>query len=293
MIQVKDLQKSIDDKIILQDITFSIPKGSVVGVLGRNGAGKTTLLKILTGVLLPDKGSVYFEDFDIITNPEIKQKVAYVPDSPTILTQYKIAELVTFYTAIYPNFDKELFQELMERYKLPNKQIRNYSKGMKALLSIILAFCTKAEYIILDEPTSGLDPIVKRQILQFIIDEVSKHNTTVLISTHHLDEVEKIADTVIIINDHTVESITSLDDTKNKYSKIQVAFQEFMPHALEYLDNIEILSQIGRVYTVLIRDHVEETLTKFKDKNPLLLEELPMSLEDIFITTLGGDDYVA
>ena len=125
-----------------------------------------------------------------------------------------------FYKAVYTAFDEPYFYELLERFNLPNKRIRSYSKGMKALLAIILAVAAQAEYIILDEPTNGLDPIVKRQILQFLVGELQK-KITIFISTHHLDEVEQIADTIIILKGHTVSSITSLDDAKSQFAKIK------------------------------------------------------------------------
>jgi ABC-2 type transport system ATP-binding protein len=168
---------------ILDDVSFSLPKGSIVGLLGRNGAGKTTLLRTMVGILDPDEGTVTYEDTDVHKHPEMKQKVVYVPDSTNILNGYTVKEIVKFYKAVYTAFDEPYFYEILERFNLPNKRIRSYSKGMKALLAIILAFAAKAEYIILDEPTNGLDPIVKRQILQFLVEEVAEKEITIFIST--------------------------------------------------------------------------------------------------------------
>ena len=164
---------------------------------------------------------------------------------------------------------------------------------MKALLAIILAVSTKAEYIILDEPTNGLDPIVKRKILQFLVGEVAEKEITIFISTHHLDEVEQIADTIIILKGHTISSITSLDDAKSRFAKIQVAYERSLPQKLENLSNIKILNQTGKVYTILIEGNVAPTLEKFHKEQPLLIEELAMSLEDIFITTFEEDSHVS
>ncbi|WIY60121.1 ABC transporter ATP-binding protein [Bacillus arachidis] len=293
MLKVTSLKKTIDNQVILDNISFTLQKGSIVGLLGRNGAGKTTLLRTLVGILDPDKGTVTYDDMDVHKHPEIKQKIAYVPDSTNILSGYTVKEIAKFYKAVYTNFNEEYFYQLLERFNLPEKRIRSYSRGMKALLAMILAFCTGVEYIILDEPTNGLDPIVKRQILQFLIEEVAEREITILISTHHLDEVEKIADTVIILKNHTIASITALEDTKSRYAKIQVAYERSLPQKLENLNNIKILNQTGKVYTILIESNVAITLEKFHKEQPLLLEELPMSLEDIFVTTFEEDSHVS
>lgn len=293
MLQVENIKKTIDGQIIFENISFTLQKGSIVGLLGRNGAGKTTMLRTLVGILDPNEGTVTYDGVNIHSHPEIKQKVAYVPDSSQVLSGYTVKEIVTFYKAVYENFDEEYFYQLLERFNLPNKRIRSYSRGMKALLAMILAFCTGVEYIILDEPTNGLDPIVKRQILQFLIEEVAEREVTILISTHHLDEVEKIADTIIILKDHTIASITALDDVKTRFAKIQVAYERLLPQKLENLYNVKLLNQTGKVYTILIEGNVSATLEKFHKEQPLLLEELPMSLEDIFVTTFEGDSHVS
>ncbi|MBG9535953.1 ABC transporter ATP-binding protein [Bacillus thuringiensis] len=293
MLKVRSLKKTIDSQTILDDVSFTLQRGSIIGLLGRNGAGKTTLLRTMVGILDPDEGSVTYEDTDIHKNPETKQKIVYVPDSTNILNGYTVKEIVKFYKTVYTAFDEVYFYELLERFNLPNKRIRSYSKGMKALLAIILAISTKAEYIILDEPTNGLDPIVKRQILQFLVGEVAEKEITIFVSTHHLDEVEQIADTIIILKGHTISSITSLDDTKSRFAKIQVAYERSLPQKLENLSNIKILNQTGKVYTILIEGNVATTLEKFYKEQPILIEELTMSLEDIFITTFEEDSHVS
>ncbi|WP_144507636.1 ABC transporter ATP-binding protein [Bacillus thuringiensis] len=293
MLKVTSLKKTIDSQTILDDVSFTLQRGSIIGLLGRNGVGKTTLLRTMVGILDPDEGSVTYEDTDIHKNPETKQKIVYVPDSTNILNGYTVKEIVKFYKTVYTAFDEVYFYELLERFNLPNKRIRSYSKGMKALLAIILAISTKAEYIILDEPTNGLDPIVKRQILQFLVGEVAEKEITIFVSTHHLDEVEQIADTIIILKGHTISSITSLDDTKSRFAKIQVAYERSLPQKLENLSNIKILNQTGKVYTILIEGNVATTLEKFYKEQPLLIEELTMSLEDVFVTTLEEDGYVS
>jgi ABC-2 type transport system ATP-binding protein len=293
MLQVKSLSKTIDGNTVLKDISFSIPLGSITGLVGRNGVGKSTLMETMIGILDPDTGEVIYNDTDIHKHPSIKQKIVFSPDSTNMLKSYTVKEIVNIYKMTYTTFDEAYFYTLVERFSLPTGKMANYSKGMKALIQILLSFATRAEVVMLDEPTNGLDPFIKKRVLQFIIEEVATRNVSVLISTHHLDEIEKIADTVIMLKDGQVDSITTLDDMENDYAKIQVAFEESFPQKLEGLSNISVLETTGRVHIVVIRGDIEETLYKFKKESPLLLDELPMTLEDLFENNLGGSNHVS
>ncbi|MDR7071217.1 ABC transporter ATP-binding protein [Fictibacillus barbaricus] len=294
MLKVSNVSKTIDGKLVLEKINLELTPGSIAGIVGRNGVGKSTLLRTMAGILDPDAGEIYFNEKNIHEQPEVKQKLSYVPDSTELLKTYNVKEIVKLYDAIYENFDIIYFYSLMDRFKLPkNKKLRSYSKGMKALFLMILSFSTKAEFIILDEPTNGLDPIVKRNILQFIIEEVSERQLCVLISTHHLEEVEKMADVLIMMKEGKLESVTSIEDAKSEYRKVQVVYKNALPESILQLNNISILSQIGRVSTLLIKGNIEVTMNHLHNENPLLVEELPMTLEDIFISSLGGESYVS
>jgi ABC-2 type transport system ATP-binding protein len=293
MLQIKNLSKTINGKHVLQDLSFSIPQGSITGLVGCNGVGKSTLMRTIIGILNPTQGEVTYETINIHKQPSIKQKMIFVPDSTSMLRSYTVKEIVKVYKSIYKTFDEEYFYTLMERFSLPKGKINSYSKGMKALIQILLAFATKADIILLDEPTNGLDLLIKKQILKFIVEEVAKRNISVLISTHHLDEIEKIADTAIMLKDGKIEQIMTIEEIKNDYVKIQVAFSQSFPRKLELLTNITIIATVGRVHTVLIKGNIEETLQKFTNEVPLLLETLPMTLEDLFEHTLGGEVHVS
>ncbi|MEH7380692.1 ABC transporter ATP-binding protein [Bacillus sp. JJ1533] len=294
MLNVQNLSKSIEGETVLKEISFSLDEGSIVGLVGRNGVGKTTLLKSLVGILDADQGEVVFLGKNIVSNPEVKGEMVFVPDSNSAFNGYSIKELVTLYEAVYVNFETSYFYQLLQRFNLPEKRkIRTLSRGMKALLFIILAISTKAKLIILDEPTNGLDVIIKRKILQFLLEEVSESRVSLLISSHHLEELEKIADTIIMLKDGEIETIVSMEDTRHYYKKIQVVFKEKgIPERFKQIPNMKVLSQIGRVNTLLIKENIEEIISTLKEEQPLLLEELPVDLEDIFVSTLGGDDIV-
>lgn len=294
MLKMINVSKKIDGREVLENVNITLEPGMISGIVGRNGVGKSTLLRTLAGILDPDEGEVTFNGINIHQQPEVKQKLTYVPDSTEILKTYNVKEIVKLYDAIYEDFDVMYFYSLMDRFKLPkNRKLRTYSKGMKALFLMILSFSTKADFIILDEPTNGLDPIVKRNILQFIIEEVSERQLSVLISTHHLEEVEKMADVLIMMKDGQIESTTSIEEAKSSFRKVQAVYKQSLPEKIANLNNVSILSQTGRVYTLMIKGNIEATMEKMQQEQPLLLEELPMTLEDIFISSLGGESHVS
>jgi ABC-2 type transport system ATP-binding protein len=294
MLKMINVSKMIDGHQVLEHVNITLEPGMIAGIVGRNGVGKSTLLRTIVGILDPDEGEVTFNEINIHQQPEIKQKLTYVPDSTEILKTYSVKEIVKLYDAIYEDFDVMYFYSLMDRFKLPkNRKLRSFSKGMKALFLMILSFSTKADFIILDEPTNGLDPIVKRNILQFIIEEVSERKLCVLISTHHLEEVEKIADVLIMMKEGRIESTTSIEDVKSSFRKVQAVYKHSLPERIANLNNVTILSQTGRVYTLMIKGNIEDTMEKMQQEHPLLLEELPMTLEDIFISSLGGESHVS
>lgn len=292
MLKMINVSKMIDGHQVLEQVNITLEPGMIAGIVGRNGVGKSTLLRTIAGILDPDEGEVNFNEINIHQQPEIKQKLTYVPDSTEILKTYSVKEIVKLYDAIYEDFDVMYFYSLLDRFKLPkNRKLRSFSKGMKALFLMILSFSTKADLIILDEPTNGLDPIVKRNILQFIIEEVSERKLCVLISTHHLEEVEKIADVLIMMKEGRIDSTTSIEDAKSSFRKVQAVYKHSLPEKIANLNNVTILSQTGRVYTLMIKGNIEDTMEKMQQEHPLLLEELPMTLEDIFISSLGGESH--
>lgn len=293
MLAVKQLNKVIEGQSILEDISFTLSPGQIVGLLGRNGAGKTTLFRTMMGIILPDSGDVTIEEHSVYTLPTIKEQMIYVPDYPAFLQSYTVEEIIQLYKDAYPKFDEDRMRSKLAEFKLPTKHLRHYSKGMIALFSILLAFSTNATYYLLDEPTNGLDVVIKKQVIQLFVEEVAENKSTLLISSHMLEELEKICDSIMFMKHNTIDYITTLEEARTRYKKVQLAFPQGLPEDIRNLDNVHVLSELGRVSTLLIKENLTETLTQFQQYQPLLVEELPLTLEEIFITHLGEDYYVS
>lgn len=292
MIEIKGFIKNFDDKRVLNNINISVPKGSIFGLIGPNGAGKTTLIKALTGIYYGDKGEIFIDGQNVYENVDIKSKIGYVADENNFLSSYRVKDIIKFYQYSYKEFNLERFRELNKIFKLPEKSyVFRFSKGMKMRLSIMLNLCIMPEVLILDEPTSGLDPVIKRKFMNLLLDEVAERQTTVFISSHNLSDLERICDGVAIINQGEVKYSNSIENMKNKIKKLQVAFIDDAPEDIDKWEEIIKANKVGRVYHLITKDYNEELMDKLKKLRVHFIEELDLSLEDMFLYTLGEEDY--
>ena len=286
MIDIENVSKQIDDKYILSKVNLHINKGSIFGIIGENGAGKTTLIKCLTGIYKVDEGHILINEEDVFDNNEIKQKIGYVSDENQYFSSFKVKELLKFYKKTYNNFSQERFEELNKKLKIPlERRIRELSKGMKMRVAILLNLSIKPEILILDEPTSGLDPIIKREIMSIIVDEVASRGITVFISSHHLDHIERICDNVAIIKNGEIKLTSSMEEAKNSIKKLQVVFKDSstLNKELSTLEGIIKIETIGRVNYIITRNYTKEFEKKLYEMGADFIEIVDMSLEDMFI----------
>lgn len=292
MIKVKGLWKRFDDCCALADTNMHVPKGAVYGLVGPNGAGKSTLIRHITGVYRPDAGTVEVAGEPIYENPAVKGRMAYIPDELFYFLQADTLEMKNFYAGIYPNFNEKLFEKLREFF--PNidvkRNIRKLSKGMQKQVAFWLALCSNPDLMVLDEPVDGLDPVMRRQMWSLILSEVSSRQSTILISSHNLRELEDVCDHVGIMNHGKVILERSLCELQGSVSKIQLAFEQGMPVLPE---NFEVMhmSNTGRVYTLIVKGNPEQAKAELEKLEPLFLDVLPLTLEEIFIYEMGGADY--
>lgn len=292
MIQGKKICKSFDGFKALNEASFHVQKGAVYGLVGPNGAGKSTLLRHITGVFRQDSGQILVDGEEVYENPAVKSKIAYIPDDMFYFRQSNIVDMKNYYKGIYPKFDDELFEKLFECFPSIDKKknIRRMSKGMQKQTAFLLAIAMRPEILILDEPVDGLDPVMRRQIWSIILNAVSEEEMTVMVSSHNLRELEDVCDHVGIMNKGSIIIERSLSELQSSVSKVQIAFSGEVPSLTGEL-NIMNHTSMGKVQTLIIKGDQQEIKDKLKSYNPILMDMLPLTLEEIFIYELGGEDY--
>ena len=286
MLQLHNITKAFGSFKALDDLSMTVPKGAVYGLVGPNGAGKTTAIRHMTGVYRPDSGTVTLEGLPIFENPLIKERIGYIPDDIFFFPSASISDMQSYYRGIYPQFDDALFDRLFEVFQLPKKSpMRRFSKGMQKQAAFHLALCTRPDMLILDEPVDGLDPVMRRQVWSLILSEVSQRETTVLISSHNLRELEDICDHVGIMDHGKMLLERSLEDMQGSTVKLQLVGDA--PEGLDILHE----SSSGRLRTLVVRGSAQEVAAKMQTVETAYFDVLPLSLEEIFIYELGGVNY--
>lgn len=292
MIEVKGLSKSFEALEALKNVNLNVNKASIYGLVGSNGAGKTTLLKILAGIYKQNKGEVYIQGEKIFENQGMKSKVIFIPDTLYFFSQYTIQDMANFYTSIYSSWNKERYEKLKEVFNIDTKRkVNRLSKGMQRQVAFWMALCIMPDYLILDEPLDGLDPVMRQKIKNLIIQDVAEREMTVLISSHNLRELEDLCDYIGILHNGTLILEKDLDDLKSDIHKIQVAFRK--PVLKEDLKEIEILyeEKRGSINLIIAKGNKEEIISKISKLEPVILDMLPLSLEEIFIYEMEGIGY--
>ena len=286
MFELQNITKTFGGFKALDDLSMTVPKGAVYGLVGPNGAGKSTAIRHMTGIYRPDAGRVLMDGQPVYENPGIKTRIGYIPDDIFFFPAASIEDMHQYYKGIYPAFDDDLFNRLFEVFQLPRKSpIRRFSKGMQKQAAFHLSICARPEMLILDEPVDGLDPVMRRQVWSLILSDVAQRETTVLISSHNLRELEDICDHVGIMDHGKMLLEKSLADMQGSTVKLQLVGN--IPDGLEVLHE----ASSGRLKTLVVRGSAQEVSQRVQQENPAYFDVLPLSLEEIFIYELGGVNY--
>ena len=294
MLEAKNVVKTFDGFRALDSLNMTVPKGAVYGLVGPNGAGKSTIIRHLAGIYRQDSGEVLLDGQPVYENPAVKRRMTVIGDDWYYFPQANIREMARFFAGLYPAFSWERYEKLKQVFPLDEKMmLRRMSKGMQKQAAFWLAVCCMPEYLSLDEPVDGLDPVMRRQVWSLLLGDVSERGTTVLVSSHNLRELEDVCDHVGILNRGQVLLERSLSDLQDNTVKLQVAYAGVTEPMLPSELNILHRSHVGRVYTYIVRGSRAEILRRMEITEPILLESIPLTLEEIFIYELGGVDYAA
>ena len=286
MITLQNVTKTFGSFKALDELNLHVPKGAVYGLVGPNGAGKSTAIRHITGVYRPDSGKISVNDQSVWENAAVKATIGYIPDEIFYFPSATLEDMRKFYAGLYPQFDQKLFERLKDIFQLPEKTpLRRYSKGMQKQAAFHLALCTRPEVLILDEPVDGLDPVMRRQVMSLILSDVAERQTTVLISSHNLRELEDVCDHVGIMDHGKMLLEKSLADMQGATHKLQLVGE--VPAGLDILHE----SASGRLKTLIVRGKLRDIQLKTQAAEPIYFDILPLSLEEIFIYELGGVNY--
>ncbi|MDD3693035.1 MAG: ABC transporter ATP-binding protein [Oscillospiraceae bacterium] len=283
MIKAESLTKRFDGFTALNGINCDIPKSCVYGMVGSNGAGKSTFLRLISGVYQPDGGSITIDGEQVFENPQIKSRIAYIADETFFLPGANLERMARFYAAGYKSFDMPYFKYLADKFNLSTKKpINSFSKGMKRQAAAILALCRRADYYLFDETFDGLDPVMRKTVRSLICEQVSEYSATAVITSHSLRELEDTCDQLALLHRGGVVLQSDVERLKTTLFKIQVAFNmEYGPEKFEDFDILNFKKN-GSVINMIVRGDKEQTKTRLQLMKPILIDILPLTLEEVF-----------
>ncbi len=293
MIEVKALTKRFGDFTALDNVTCNIPEGCIYGMVGSNGAGKSTLLRLISGVYRPDAGEVFIDGQPVYENKTVKARIAFVPDDLFFLGGADMRRMAQLYAAAYPAFDKARFEALTAAFKLdPKKPLSAFSKGMKRQAAIILSLSSRPKYIFFDETFDGLDPIMRTLVKKLIVEDVLDRHATAIITSHSLRELEDTCDQLALLHKGGLVLESDVQNLKTSLFKIQIAFNhEYDRDLFEELDILHY-TRHGSVASFIVRGDREQTVATLQAKLPVLLDVLPLSLEEVFTYEMEALGYI-
>ncbi|MBE7054858.1 MAG: ABC transporter ATP-binding protein [Ruminococcaceae bacterium] len=292
MIQVSNVTKYFDDFKVLDDFSLNVRKGTIYGLIGPNGAGKTTIINHINGVLKPECGTITINGAPVYENTNVKERVLSIADDWFFYATYTVKQMAHFYASVYPQFNFERYEAIKQIFKIDERrQIRKLSKGMRKQVAFWLVLSAMPQVLILDEPLDGLDPVMRKQVLNLVIADVTDREMTVLVSSHNLRELEDICDWVGIIHQGRMIIEKPLDDLKGNVHKYQMVIDDECARKLEQNENVLHISKTGAVYNVIIRGDAQETYENMRSLSQVLCEKISLTLEEVFIYELGGLGY--
>lgn len=293
MIELKNLRKKFSDsKDVLEGLSCKIPDNAIYGLVGANGAGKSTLLRIINSIYKADEGEVIIDDELAYDNQNLKEEMVFIPDDLFFFSSYSLLDTALFYKSMYPKFEMTFVIKEAQKLHLDlNANISSFSKGMKRQCALICALATNVKYMFFDETFDGLDPVVRKHFKDLLIKQMSKQDTTIIMTSHNLRELEDICDNLGLLYKGSILFEGDIDTLKTTMFKVQISLKKDFDK--ETFKDIKVLSykKIGRVATLIIDDDKNVAKEKLEKLKPIILDYLPLTLEEIFIYQMEALGY--
>lgn len=292
MIKVRGLSKRFTDVFVLDNLSAEIKDNTIYGLVGANGAGKSTLLRIINSVYDADAGKVLVDGKEIVDDISLKQDMVFVPDDLFFYNGYTLMDTAKYYQSLYEKFDMNYLLDLAGLLKLEtNKKINTFSKGMKRQCAIICALATNAKYMFFDETFDGLDPVVRNLIKRIVAKQMEDNKMTVVMTSHNLRELEDICDNLGLLYKGGILFESDIDSLKTDMCKVQISLKgEFGKKNFDALDILSFKKN-GSVATIVIRDKKKKSKEILESMNPVILDFIPLTLEEVFIYEMEAIGY--
>jgi ABC-2 type transport system ATP-binding protein len=289
VIDVSKVSRRFGKTIALDEVSLQLPRGVVFGLVGENGAGKTTLIKHVLGLFKAQVGTVRVFDLDPVRNPAaVLGRIGYLSEDRDLPDWMRVGELMRYHRAFYPDWDEHFAGELREAFQLDmNQKIKSLSRGQRARAGLLIALAHRPDLLVLDEPSSGLDPLVRRDILGAIIRTVADEGRTVLFSSHLLDEVERVADTVAMMHAGRTVLCDALERIVAAHRRVVVRFDE-APSARPQLPGALAWSGEGREWSAVCNGEIEKLRQAAAEAGAIVVEEAAPTLDEIFVARIGS-----
>ncbi len=287
IVEIRGLTRKFGDKVALNDLSLTVPRGGVFGLIGGNGAGKTTLIKHILGMLKAQMGSVHVFGLDPVQDPVgTLGRIGYLSEERELPDWMRLGELIRYTRAFFPNWDESYAEELRESFDLDKKaRIKTLSRGQRARAGLLVALAHRPELLVLDEPSSGLDPVVRRDILGAIIRTIADEGRTVLFSSHLLDEVERVADRVAIIHHGQIMLTASMEELKEQHRRVTLRFEQSLASPPNLVGSLSSTGQ-GKEWTYFCNGELTQLRSAAAAIGATVVEEAPLTLDEIFISRI-------
>ncbi len=290
---MQDVQKSLGQRPVLRDVTWSVPQGCVCGLIGANGAGKTTLLRLALGLVWPDAGTVRVLGERLgRENAALRQRVQYVASDRTLPLGLRVGDWLHYASLAYPHWDRARARRLGIALELPpGRSVRELSAGERTSLQIVAAAASHPELLLLDEATNGLDLVVKSQVLGLLIDMAAAEGTTIVVASHHIEDIERLSDRLAVLHAGRIVREGELDAIKASVHRLQVVMPGDWPAALDADPRVIAVERTGKVALVTVEGPAEPVATAYRAAGAILVEPVDLDLGEVFRIVLEREGY--